>query len=176
MDDDDAASSVDGEPDRKSESLPGDIDKGPGKRTRRTFEEIAAKRVQDLEKLQQMNVDGWSAKRKENHLRAIDELASKIEQDTAKRNKQASKPVKTASSTQRAASMEDDLSRRLIYARAVMDYEFEKCINAAVSKWEMVAEIFNKGFIAKKSILSSVDADIEFPALPDGENDVADMW
>ena len=91
MDDDDAASSVDGEPDRKSESLPGDIDKGPGKRTRRTFEEIAAKRVQDLEKLQQMNVDGWSAKRKENHLRAIDELASKIEQDTAKHNKQARK-------------------------------------------------------------------------------------
>ncbi len=46
--------------------------------------------------------------------------------------------------------MKDPETRRLIYARKVMDAEFDKCINSAVSKWDMVAELFNKGIVAKK--------------------------
>ena len=66
--------------------------------------------------------------------------------------------------------MKDDKTRRLIYARKVMDVEFEKCINSAVSKWDMVAGKFNTGFVVKKSILAGVEADIMFSALPDDEH------
>ena len=63
--------------------------------------------------------------------------------------------------------MKEDQTRRLIYARKVMDGEFEKCINAAVPKWDMVAKLFIEGFTVKKNILAGVEEDIVFPPLPD---------
>ena len=139
------AASLDAEPetqDQEYQSVSTDSEKHSAKRQRSTFEEMAARRVQDLEKLKKTVTDGWTEKRKENHTRAIDDLVSKVSKDTEKRNKQAaSKSIpKSSVLAQRAAPMKEDHSRRLIYARAAMDYEFEKCINAAGSKWRMEME------------------------------------
>jgi hypothetical protein len=65
--------------------------------------------------------------------------------------------------------MKDGHTKRPTFARAVMDPEFEKCINAANSKWDMVAETFKICFVAKKSLLACVDEDITLPALLDIE-------
>jgi hypothetical protein len=48
----------------------------------------------------------------------------------------------------------------------VMDGEFDKCINSAVSKWDMVAELFKKEFAAKKRTVAGVGDDVVFLALP----------
>ncbi len=37
----------------------------------------------------------------------------------------------------------------------------------------MVAKLYNEGLVAKKSILTEVDKDLTFPALPDGENELS---
>ena len=84
--------------DAESQSLSTDSDKHSAKRPRSTFEEVAARRLQDLEKLKQIVTDGWSEKRKENHARAIDELALKVSKDTERRNKQAASKTVTKSS------------------------------------------------------------------------------
>ena len=67
----------------------------------------------------------------------------------------------------RAHAMIVEQTRRLICARAVMDYEFETQINASASKWQMVALKYNQGFTAKKTFLTGMDNDIVFPSLPD---------
>ncbi len=46
-----------------------------------------------------------------------------------------------------------------------MDYEFNKCVNNQVSKWDMVADLWNKGFTAKTKLLAGVQLDIVFPVL-----------
>ena len=60
--------------------------------------------------------------------------------------------------------------KRLIYARMMMDPEFEKAINSSNSKWKMVANKFNKGFIAGKAKLYGVDQDVVFEPLPESEH------
>jgi hypothetical protein len=66
--------------------------------------------------------------------------------------------------------MKEGETRRLIYARKVMDVEFDKCVNTQVSKWEMVADLWNNGFVVKSKILAGVREDIVFPVLPLGEH------
>ena len=58
--------------------------------------------------------------------------------------------------------MKEDETRRLIYARKVMDVEFEnKTINASTSKLDMVAKKYNNGFVVKKQLLDGAEDDIE---------------
>ena len=106
------AASLDAEPetqDQEYQSVSTDSEKHSAKRQRSTFEEMAARRVQDLEKLKKTVTDGWTEKRKENHTRAIDDLVSKVSKDTEKRNKQAaSKSIpKSSVLAQRAAPMKE---------------------------------------------------------------------
>ena len=54
--------------------------------------------------------------------------------------------------------MNDELNRRLIYARAMIDHEFEKQINAHTAKWAMVLETFNKGLIVPRKKLVDTDS------------------
>ena len=51
---------------------------------------MAAFRLKELETLKKTNMAGWTEKRKENHLRAIDDLTLKANQDASKRDKQTS--------------------------------------------------------------------------------------
>ena len=147
-------------------------------RKRRTNAEIAAANEAELQHLKQMDTSGWTVKRRESHEAEIDNLIALVEtqkeklQKNSQKNSQKvsrSKSSAEASSTlKRAPAMNDEQTRRLIYARAVMDYEFEKQINAGALKWQMVALKYNKGFTVKKTFLIGVDNDIVFPPLPDG--------
>ncbi len=78
-------------------------------------------------------MEGWTDKKKETHLKAMEDLTLKVEQGAIQRKKSAKSIKLGAPATQqRAPPMKDDhikLCERLIYARAVMDAEFEKCLN-----------------------------------------------
>ncbi len=139
---------------------------------------MAALRVNELESLKKVDVSSQTEKRRGNHARNIELLTTKVEADTAKLEKGTLKRSKTVAVAQRvekvtvarASPMKEGETRRLIYARRVMDYEFDKCINNQVSKWYMVADLWNNGFTAKKKILAGVQEDVVFPALPDEEH------
>jgi hypothetical protein len=92
-------------------------------------------------------------KKKENHTRNIEILTARVAADSRNLEQSALKR-----------------NKNLIYARIVVDYEFDKCVNNQVSKWDMVAELWNKGFTAKTKLLAWVQEDVVFPALPDGEH------
>ena len=62
-------------------------------------------------------------------------------------------------------AMNNEQKRSLSYARAVMDYESDKQINASALKWQAIALKYNKGFTAKKTFLISMDDDIVFSPL-----------
>lgn len=143
------------------------------KRNRKTLSEMAAIRAADLEVLKRKDTTGWTEKRKASHEAAINALTSKVEADSQQLEKIQKRATSKSTASVRAPPMKDDQTRRLIYARKVMDEEFEKCINAAGSKWDMVAKVFNEGFTVKKSIMAGVEEDIIFPPLPNGENDMS---
>jgi hypothetical protein len=146
-----------------------------GGRIRRSFEQMAETCAADLEKLKKMDVSSWTEKKRESHASSIELLALKVAADESTLEQNALKRSKSgagagAAAPVRSSPMKDAETRRLIYARKVMDSEFEKCINSAVLKWDMVAELFNKGFVAKKRILAGVEDDVEFLALPVSEH------
>ena len=142
-----------------------------GKRSRKTLQQMAEIRKAELERLKLIDTTRWAQKRRETHESKIEDLAGKVEADKDQMEKQSMKRTKTTTATVRAPPMKEEQTRRLIYARKVADTEFEKALNAAGAKWDKVADIFNVGFVAKKSVLSGVEDDVIFPPLPDGEND-----
>ena len=143
------------------------------KRARKTLAEMAAVRAAELEALKGKDTAGWSEKKKASHQAAIEALSSKVESDANHLEKILKRTTTKSTATVRAPPMTEDQTRRLIYARKVMDEEFEKCINAAVSKWDMVAKLFIEGFTVKKIFLAGVEEDIVFPPLPDDEKDIS---
>jgi hypothetical protein len=136
----DAAAADDGD---DPQAMAGDSKQRP----RKTFQETAAMRANEVDKLKQMDTSSWTEIKKAIHFAAIESLTAKIEADAARMKKQMQSTKSTA--TVRAPPMKDDQTRRLIYARNVMDCDFKQCINTAVSKWDMVAKLFNEGFVAK---------------------------
>ncbi len=84
----------------------------------------------------------------------IEGLTAKVAADAKKIENRAKRSKTGAAVPMRASPMKEDETRRLIYARKVI--EFEKCIDSALSKWDLVAEIFNKGFVAKRNMLAGV--------------------
>jgi hypothetical protein len=130
-----------------------------------------------------MDVRGWTDKKMDSHAASIDVLTAKVAADASKLEQNALKRSKTAAGAVAEAPVqalpmkEGETSRlkegetsRLIYARKVMDVEFDKCVNSQVSKREKVADLWNNGFVVKSKILAGVREDIVFPALPVGEH------
>ena len=82
----------------------------------------------------------------------FDKLIALVETQKERLQKKSQKVLRSKSSAEVsstlkwAPAMNDEQARRLISARAVMDYEFEKQINASSSKWQMVALKYNKKF------------------------------
>jgi hypothetical protein len=139
------------------------------KRPRKTFAQVSAIRAADLAILKQKDTTGCTEKRKANHEAAIEALSSKVAADTIQAEKAMQRSIsKSSTATVRASPMKEDQTRRLIYARKFMDEEFDKFINAAVSKWDMTANLFNNGFTVNKNLLAGVEEDIVFPPLPEG--------
>jgi hypothetical protein len=133
----------------------------------------------DLDKMKSLDTNGWAAKKKEKHQEDLEKLTSRVEKlaaKEAKKQQQMQRSISSARSeestakTQRAPPMSEEGMKRLIYARMMMDPEFEKAINSSNSKWEMVANKFNKGFIAGKAKLYGVDQDVVFEPLPESEH------
>ncbi len=123
-----------GDDSQSSSSLSGEQ---KGGRARRSFEQMAEIRAADLERLKKMDVSGWTEKKKESHAASIEVLTAKVAADASKLGQNAMKRSKTgaaaaATAPVRASPMKDPETRRLIYARKVMDAEFDKCINSAV--------------------------------------------
>ena len=150
-----------------------------GKRRRSTDEEMSIKLSADLDKMKSLDTNGWAAKKKEKHQEDLEKLTSRVEKlaaKEAKKQRQMQRSISSARSeestakTQRAPPMSEEGMKRLIYARMMMDPEFEKAINSSNSKWEMVANKFNKGFIAGKAKLYGVDQDVVFDPLPESEH------
>ncbi len=105
------------------------------KRARKMFMEMAEFRKADLERLMKIDTSGWTDKRKATHQQTIDSLTSKVEADNDHQKKQALKRSKSVSTaTVRAPPMKEDETRRLIYARKVMDVEFENKMNFVAIK------------------------------------------
>ena len=136
---------------------------------------MAVERARQLDTLQKTITTGWTEKKLEAHHSAIEKLSEKVESDKKDAAKKIQRnPSSAAAGVKRAPPMNDELNRRLIYARAMIDHEFEKQINAHTAKWAMVSELFNKGFTAPKKKLVDSDVDITFAALPDAEHCDAD--
>jgi hypothetical protein len=154
------------------------LSKDQKKRSRKAFMEMAELRKADLEWWMKIDTSGWTDKRKATHQQTIDTRTSKVEADNDHQKKQALKRSKSVSTaTVRAPQMKEDETRRLIYARKAMDVEFEnKTINAAISKWDMVAKKYNNGFVVKKRLLAGAEDDIISPALPEGENETSGVF
>ena len=92
-------------------------------------------------------------KRRENHNADTDKLTALVKTQKENLQKKSQKVVlrskssaEVSSTLKWAPAMNDEQASRLISARAVMDYEFEKQINASSSKWQMVALKYNKKF------------------------------
>jgi hypothetical protein len=66
-----------------SQSLPTLSGEPKGSRPRRTFEEMAGLRVNELENLKKMDVSSWSEKKKEKHARNIEILTARIAANTS---------------------------------------------------------------------------------------------
>jgi hypothetical protein len=144
---------VAGEDPQSSSSLTA---KQKSSRPRRTFEQMAEMCAAELEKLKAMDVSSWTEKKRETHASSIDILAvtvaadvSKLEQNALKRSKTGAGAAEGAATPVRASPMKDGETRRLIYARRVMDVEFDKCINNQASNWDMVADVWNNEFVVK---------------------------
>ena len=116
-------------------------------RRRRTNAQIAAANEAELQHLKQLDTSGWSVKRHESHKDDIDKLIALVETQKEKLQKNSQKVLRFKSSAEATSTLKwapavnDEQTRRLIYAREVMDYEFEKQINASASKWQMVAKV-----------------------------------
>jgi hypothetical protein len=146
------------------------------KRKRSTEEEMLSKLSADLDKMKSVDTKGLTEKKLERHQQDLDKLASKVERLASEMQQQMQRSISSArtedstSKTQRAAPMSEEGVKRLIYARMMMDPEFEKNINSSNSKWEMVANKFNKGFTASKAKLYGADQDVVFNQLPKSEH------
>jgi hypothetical protein len=68
--------------------------KSQAKRPKRTFEEMAASRSAQLYTVKKMKMDGWMDKKKETHLKGIEDLHEKLNttQFNARKALRASKP------------------------------------------------------------------------------------
>ena len=125
------STSLDADADVESQSV---AEKPKAKRQRRTAEEMARSRAAKLDSLMLMDTTGWSQKKIEIHQNDIRQLSAKVNEDKADAEKrQMTARTKSSSEAQtkvpRAPPMSDVHNRRLIYARAKLDAEFEKKIN-----------------------------------------------
>ena len=112
-------------------------------------------RAAKLHSLMLMDTTEWSHIKMEIHQKDIRQPSAKVNEDKAHaEQRQMTARTKSSSKAQtkvpRAPPTSDVHSRRFFYARAKLDAEFDKKINSSVSKWSMVAEAFNKGFVLTK--------------------------
>ena len=156
------------------DSLPSLItEKGKRQRSRRTKAQAATDRAKQLEDLKRMDTTGWNETKLSKHQNSMQKLAERVTNDqteAAKKQKMQRNPSSSAGVSKRAPPMKEELNRRLIFARAMTDGEFEKTINAHSCKWGMVADYFNLGFTVHKSKLFNSDEDVTFPPLPTEEH------
>ena len=78
-----------------SQSLPTLSGEPKGSRPRRTFEEMAGLRVNELESLKKLDVSSWSGKKKEIHARNIEILTARVAANTTKLKKSTLKRSKS---------------------------------------------------------------------------------